>query len=113
MKKATISIDALASVSRISEMKEVAWEEVKKSFESFCLMAGVESLMKMFEEDAEEICGPRYARGAGKRGHRWGTTQGKVGFHGGTIDVDRPRVGTVRARRSRFPAGRRRGTPGF
>lgn len=58
MKKATISIDALASVSRISEMKEVAWEEVKKSFESFCLMAGVDSLMKMFEQDAEESVGP-------------------------------------------------------
>jgi transposase-like protein len=92
MKKATTSINALASVSSISEMKEVAWEEVKKSFESFCLMAGVESLTKMFEEDAEKICGPRYGRGSGKRGHRWGTTRGKVGFHGGTIDVDRPRV---------------------
>ena len=45
MKKATISIDALASVSRISEMKEVAWEEVKKSFESFCLVAGVDRLI--------------------------------------------------------------------
>ena len=33
MKKATTSINALASVSSISEMKEVAWEEVKKSFE--------------------------------------------------------------------------------
>ena len=92
MKKATTSINALASVSSMSEMKDVAWEEVKKSFESFCLMAGVDSLMKMFEEDAEEIWGPRYGRGAGKRGHRWGTTRGKVGFHGGTIDVDRPRV---------------------
>jgi len=92
MKKASTSIRALASVSSICEMKDVAWEEVRKSFESFCLMAGVESLMKMFEEDAEDICGPRYGRGAGKRGHRWGTTRGKVGFHGGTIDVDRPRV---------------------
>jgi putative transposase len=73
MKKATTSINALASVSSISEMKEVAWEEVKKSFEGFCLMAGVESLMKMFEEDAEKICGPRYGRGSGKRGHRWGS----------------------------------------
>ena len=45
MKKATILIDALASVSRISEMKEVAWEEVKMSFESFCLMAGVDRLI--------------------------------------------------------------------
>ena len=92
MKKVTTSINALASVSSISEMKEVAWEEVKKSFESFCLMAGVESLTKMFEEDAEEIRGPRYGRGAGKRGHRWGTTPGRAGFHGGTIDVGRPRV---------------------
>ena len=53
MKKATTSINALASVSSISEMKEVAWEEVKKSFEGFCLMAGVESLMTMFKEVAE------------------------------------------------------------
>ena len=68
MKKATISIDVLASVSSTSEMKEVACEEVKKNFQSFCLMAGVDSPMKTFEEDAEEICGPRYRRGAGKSG---------------------------------------------
>ena len=113
MKKTTISIDALASVSNISDMKEVAWEEVKKSFESFCMMVGVESLTTMFEVDAKEIYGHRHGRGAGKRGHRWGTTQGTARFQGGTIDVDRPRVGTVRARRSRFPVGRRRGMPGF
>jgi hypothetical protein len=48
-------------------MKEVACAEVKKSLVSFGLMAGVDSLMKAFEEDAEEICGPRYGPGAGKR----------------------------------------------
>ena len=93
MKKATTSINALASVSSISEMKEVACEEVKKSFESFCLMASVDSLMKMFEEDAEEICGPRYGRGFGKRGHRWGTTRGKVGFHGRHLSREIRRLG--------------------
>lgn len=92
MKKATTSMEALASVSSISEMKEIAWEEVKRSFDCFCLMAGVDSLTRMFAEDAEEICGPRYGRGSGKSGHRWGTTQGKVGFHGGMIEVERPRV---------------------
>ncbi len=92
MKKATTSMEALASVSSISEMKEIAWEEVKRSFDRFCLMAGVDSLARMFAEDAEEICGPRYGRGSGKSGHRWGTTQGKVGFHGGMIEVERPRV---------------------
>jgi hypothetical protein len=30
-------------------------------------MAGVDSLMKTFEEDAKEISGPRYGRGAGER----------------------------------------------
>ena len=68
----TISIHALASVSGILDVKEVASEEVKKSFECFCLMAGVDSLIKTFDEDAEEICGPRYGRRTGKHGHRWG-----------------------------------------
>ena len=92
MKKATTSIEALASVSSIAEMKELAWEEVKKSFDRFCLMAGIDSLNRMFAEDAEEFCGPRYGRGSGKNGHRWGTTRGRVGFHGGMIEVERPRV---------------------
>ena len=35
--------------------------------------------------------GPRYGRGA-SAGHRWGATKGKIGFHGGKVDVRRPRV---------------------
>lgn len=66
MKKATTSTEALASVSSIAKMKEVAWEEVKKSFDRFCLMAGVDSLTRMFAEDAEEICGPAMGAGPGR-----------------------------------------------
>ena len=84
-------------------MKEVAWDEVKKSFESFCMMVGVESLTTMFEVDAKEICGHRHGRGAGKRGHRWGTTQGTARFQGGTIDVDRPRVRDRKGREVPLP----------
>lgn len=69
-----------------------AWQEVSESFERFCLAAGIESLTRMMEEDAEELCGPRYGRGDGKGGHRWGHTQGRIEFHGGTVAVDRPRV---------------------
>jgi len=29
---------------------------------------------------------------AGKEGHRWGKTRGKVGFHGGKVEIERPRV---------------------
>ena len=69
-----------------------AFEEVSASFERFCLAAGIEALGAMMEKDAEEACGPRHARGEGRRGYRWGRTQGKIGFHGGKVDLERPRV---------------------
>src|SRR6266704_1466487 len=70
----------------------MAWDDVSASFDRFCLAAGIEALGTMMEKDAEEACGPRHARGEGRRGHRWGRTQGKIGFHGGKVDVERPRV---------------------
>jgi putative transposase len=69
-----------------------AWEDVSASFERFCLTAGIEALSAMMEKEAEELCGLRHARGEGRRGYRWGHTQGKIGFHGGKVDVERPRV---------------------
>ena len=38
------------------------------------------------------VAGPRYGRADSKTGHRWGTTKGKVGFHGGKVEIERPRV---------------------
>ena len=46
----------------------------------------------MMEQDAEEACGARHARSDGRRGHRWGRTQGKIGFHAGKVAIERPRV---------------------
>ena len=46
----------------------------------------------MLEEDATRVCGPRYGRADGRDGHRWGKTTGKVGFHGGKVEIERPRV---------------------
>jgi hypothetical protein len=69
-----------------------AWDEVSVSFDRFCLAAGMEALGTMMETDAEEACGPRHARGDGRRGYRWGRTQGKIGFHGGKVEIERPRV---------------------
>jgi len=70
----------------------MAWDEVSASFDRFCLAAGIEALGAMMEKDAEEACGARHARGEGRRGHRWGRTRGKIGFHGGKVAVERPRV---------------------
>ncbi len=69
-----------------------AFEEVSASFDRFCLAAGVEALGAMLEGDAQEACGLRHARGEGRRGHRWGRTRGKIGFHGGRVELERPRV---------------------
>ena len=71
---------------------ENAWQEVSASFERFCLTAGIATLSTMMEEDAVHLCGPRYGRADSKTGHRWGTTKGKVGFHGGKVEIERPRV---------------------
>jgi hypothetical protein len=71
---------------------EAAWEDVSISFERFCLTAGIATLTEMMERDAAELCGPRYGRNGVRRGHRWGRTTGELGFHGGKVSIERPRV---------------------
>ena len=71
---------------------EEAWQAVDACFGRFCLTAGIEALQAMMVADVEDLCGERHARGPKRRGHRWGRTQGTVGYHGGKVDVVRPRV---------------------
>jgi hypothetical protein len=71
---------------------EDAWQDVGASFERFCLTTGIATLSSMLESDAAELCGLRHGRDPARTGHRWGRTQGKIGFHGGRVSVDRPRV---------------------
>ena len=71
---------------------ETAWENVAASFERFCLTAGIATLSEMMEQDAIELCGVRHGRSVDRRGYRWGGTRGKLGFHGGKVAIERPRV---------------------
>ena len=87
MKKPT-TLTAVVPAANIEE----AWQEVGASFERFCLTAGLATLSSMMEEDAVQLCGPRYGRQDGKAGHRWGKTKGKLGFHGGKVELERPRI---------------------
>ena len=84
------SITSAAVVA--AESVDRAWQEVGASFERFCLNAGLATLAGMMESEARELCGPRYGRGGGMSGRRWGKTKGKVAFHGGKIEMERPRV---------------------
>ena len=82
----------ITSAGAVAAGIEAAWENVTASFERFCLTAGVATLAEMMERDAVELCGPRHGRNRDRRGHRWGRTTGKLGFHGGTLSMERPRV---------------------
>ena len=73
-----LKIEALASMSA--------------SFEAFCLASGLEALSEMMADDAQTACGRRYVRGPNRQAHRWGKTKGKIGFHGGMIEIERPRL---------------------
>jgi putative transposase len=87
-----ISTTATALLPAVLSPVGKAMEEVSASFDRFCLAAGIEALGEMMEKDAAEACGPRHARAEARRGYRWGRTRGKIGFHAGKIEVERPRV---------------------
>src|SRR5208337_1703888 len=87
MKKYTTAAEVVPAA-----IVEEAWQQVGESFERFCLTAGIATLAGMMEADATRLCGVRYGRDDGKDGHRWGRTKGKLGFHGGKVTLERPRV---------------------
>jgi transposase-like protein len=73
-------------------LKAEALASMSASFERFCLAAGVEAPNEMMEQDAAAVCGERHERGERRKAHRWGRTRGKIGFHGGKVEIERPRV---------------------
>jgi putative transposase len=82
---------------------EMAWRDVDSSFERFCLTAGIGAIEQMMREDAQQLTGAWHRRGGGRVGHRWGTTAGKIGFHGGKVTVHRPRVRSFDGREAALP----------
>ena len=77
-----------------------SFAEVRASFDRFCLAAGIEALETMMEADVTAACGPRHGRDAARRAHRWG----RIGFHGGKIEVERPRVRGLDGREVTIPS---------
>jgi putative transposase len=73
-------------------VKSEALAGMSANFERFCLAAGIETLSEMMRQDTEAVCGERHARSKGRGAYRWGRTKGKIGFHGGKIEIERPRV---------------------
>ncbi len=76
----------------VTDAVDDALRGVEQSFERLCLTAGMEALSVMMEADVEASCGPRHGRVEQRQAHRWGRTRGRIGFHGGKVEVERPRV---------------------
>ena len=82
---------------------QAAWQDVDSSFERFCLTAGLGAIEQMLGDDARQLTGAPYGRGENRVGYRWGTTKGKIGFHGGKVAVHRPRVRSYDGREVELP----------
>jgi putative transposase len=67
-------------------------EDFQGSFDRLCLRAGTAAIEAMLAADAEQLCGQRYQRHAGRQGHRWGMIDSEVSWHGGKTAIRRPRV---------------------
>ena len=83
---------------------ETAWQDVDSSFERFCLTAGIGAIEQMLGEDAQQLAGVPHSRGGGRVGHRWGRTKGKIGFHGGKIEIERPRLRDFKGKEQGLPS---------
>src|SRR3974390_2838534 len=81
----------------------MAWQDVDRSFERFCLTAGIGAIEQMLRHDAQQLTGAPYSRGERRAGQRWGMTKGKIGFHGGKVAVHRPRVRSYDGREVELP----------
>src|ERR1700720_4870852 len=85
-------------------LKFEALANMSASFELFCLASGMEALGEMMDHDARAICGPRHARGHDRRGHRWGKTRGKIGFHRGKGGIEGPRLRSLHGKEQGLPS---------
>ena len=86
------------------ELKIEALASISASFERLCLAAGLEALGEMMEADAQTACGPRHGRGKDRTAHRWGKTKGKIGFHGGKVEIARPRLRSFDGKEQALPS---------
>ncbi len=72
MRKTTPTTATHASTIDTSELVSDAWGDVGTSPGRFCVMAGIDAMQRMMNEDAANLAGERCGRDAGKPGHRRG-----------------------------------------
>ena len=88
----TTSVVALGSATEERDAVKAAFQEVRSSFENFCLLAGIEAFQDLLEDEAADLCGERHQRHEDRRGRRWEKAKSPMAFHGGRADIKRLRA---------------------
>ena len=96
-------ITSTAIPARVVKIEALA--NMTASFENFCLASGIEALADG-KRRANGVA--RHARGKKRRAHRWGKTKGKIGFHGGKVAIERPRLRGFDGKEQALPVGKER-----
>jgi transposase-like protein len=91
MTKTTTTRGGIVTPS-IAEAHADLQAELQDCFGKFCLTAGIEALQTMMSDDVAALCGKPHERRKDRQGYRWGTTKGRIGYQGGYVEVERPRV---------------------
>ena len=60
--RASAALVALNPAAMADERSAVAFEAVRSSFDKFCLIAGIEALQELLQEEASAVCGERHQR---------------------------------------------------
>ena len=68
----TTSVVALGSVTEERDAVKAAFQKVRSSFETFCLLTGIEAFPGLLEEKAAGLCGERHHR-------QWGPARSPLG----------------------------------
>ena len=78
---------------RVAEQEGIGLRAVlQRGLHALAVVAGMQSLQKLLEEDREALCGPRYEHDAGRAATRFGHTRGELVLGGRRVSGKRPRV---------------------
>ena len=94
----------LTDHSAVAFERGQAFDAVRVNVDRFCLLAGIEALQELMEEDVASLCGPVHRHDAARTAYRWGTTVGELGYHGGKVKVPRPRVRDLASKEAQLPS---------
>ena len=90
-KKATKTNGTQARTSEPQQRLRLA-SLYRRNLYEFVVQQGMIALDAMFEQDLDQLCGPKHTRGGEHEALRWGSTDGRLVMGGRRIKTRRPRA---------------------